>query len=94
MEKLLPSEASLALFCNLIALVLVYNSVKDLRVTKTVKEIKFEGIWGELESKKCFWRQRKCFKSVLLVLTKLSFWQEDWRLGHHSMKFRYFPDIS
>ena len=92
MEKLLPSEASLALFCNLIALVLVYNSVKDLRVTKTESNLKESG--GKLESKKCFWRQTKCFKSVLLVLTKLSFWQEDWRLGHNSMKFRYFPDIS
>ena len=27
--------------------------MKDLRVTKNVKEIKFEGVWGELESKKC-----------------------------------------
>ena len=30
----------------------IENSVKDLRVTKNVKEIKFEGVWGELESKK------------------------------------------
>ena len=28
------------------------NSVKDLTVTKNVKEIKFEGVWGELESKR------------------------------------------
>ena len=28
------------------------NSVKGLRVTKNVKEIKFEGVWGELKSKK------------------------------------------
>ena len=33
-------------------------------------------------------------KSFLLVLTKFSFWQEDWALGYHSMKFRLFPDIS
>ena len=39
-------------FCHSIALILGLNSVKDLRVTKNVKEIKFEGVWGELESKK------------------------------------------
>ena len=43
----------LGLFCHSIALILRLNSVKDLRVTtKNVKEIKFEGVWGELESKK------------------------------------------
>ena len=43
----------LGLFCNSIALILGLNSVKDLRVTtKNVKEIKFQGVWGELESKK------------------------------------------
>ena len=31
--------------------------MKDLRVTKIVKEINFEGVWNELESKKCFQRQ-------------------------------------
>ena len=31
--------------------------MKGLRVTKIVKEIKFEGVWGELEAKKCFQRQ-------------------------------------
>ena len=40
------------LFCHSIALILALNSVKDLRVTKNVKEIKFGGVWGELESKK------------------------------------------
>ena len=39
-------------FCHSIALILGLNSVKDLRVTKNVKEIKSEGVWGELESKK------------------------------------------
>ena len=33
-------------------------------------------------------------KSLLLVLTILSFWQGDLALGYHSMKFRYFCDIS
>ena len=31
--------------------------------------------------------------TFLPVLTKLSFWQGDWALGYHSMKFRYFPNI-
>ena len=30
--------------------------MKGLRITKIVKEIKFEG-WGKLEARKCFWRQ-------------------------------------
>ena len=34
------------------------------------------------------------YKSFLLVLTKLSFWQGNWALGYHSMGFRQFPDIS
>ena len=43
----------LGLFCHSIALILGLNSVKDLRVTtKIVKEIKFEGVWGDLQSKK------------------------------------------
>ena len=44
-------------FCHLIALILGLNSVKGLRVTKNVREIKFEGVWGKLESKKSFQRQ-------------------------------------
>ena len=40
------------LFCHSIALILGWNSVEDLRVTKNVKEIKVEGVWGELQSKK------------------------------------------
>ena len=31
--------------------------MKGLRVTKIVKETKFEGVWGELESTKGFERQ-------------------------------------
>ena len=42
----------IGLFCHSIALILGFNSVEDLRVNKNVKEIKFEGLWGELESKK------------------------------------------
>ena len=42
----------LGLFCHSIPLILGVNSVKDLRVTKTFKEIKFGGVLGELESNK------------------------------------------
>ena len=34
------------------------------------------------------------FKGLLLVLIKSSFFQGDWALGYHSMKFKHFPDIS
>ena len=30
----------------------------------------------------------------MLLLTKFSFWQEDWAPDYHSMRFRHFPDIS
>ena len=39
--------------CHLIAtktLILGQNSVKGLRGTRSIKEIKFEVVWGELES--------------------------------------------
>ena len=42
----------LGLFCHSIALILGLNSVKDFRVAKNVKEIKFEGVLGELDSRK------------------------------------------
>ena len=36
-----------------------------------------------------------CFCRVfLLVLTNFDFWQEQWALGYHLMKFRQFLDIS
>ena len=47
----------LAVFLNLVAQVLDLNCMEELRVTKIVKEIKFEGVWGELEAQKCFQRQ-------------------------------------
>ena len=47
----------LALFCLSIALMVGYNCVKELRVTKIVKEIKFERIWGWTRIKKCFQKQ-------------------------------------
>ena len=47
----------LAIFSNLTAIFLVWNSLNGLRVTKNVKEIMFEGVWGKLESKAGFQRQ-------------------------------------
>ena len=47
----------------MIAIDLGCNSVKGLRVTKNIKEIKFEGVWGELELKKCFQRTHKIFET-------------------------------
>ena len=51
-EEQFPSKAKFRIFCDLIALLLGQNSVKGLRLTKKVKEIKFEGVCGKLESKK------------------------------------------
>ena len=56
-EKQLPSKANIRTFLSLIALILGQNSVKDIKVTKIVKEIKFEGVWVELELKKTLQRQ-------------------------------------
>ena len=44
-------------FSNLIALILSSSSTKGFRVTKIVKEMKFEGVRDESVSKKCFQRQ-------------------------------------
>ena len=85
----------LALFCILLALILDWNCVKGLRVIKIVKQIKFEGIWGKLEAKNCSFYVKQCtkgkiqflfFSSLLPMLTKFSFWEEDWALGYNSMK--------
>ena len=57
MESSYQVNQILGPFCHLIALILAENSLKDLRVTKTAKPIKFEGVWGELVSKRCFRRQ-------------------------------------
>ena len=46
----------LAVFCNLIPLILGQSSVEVLGVTEIVKEIKFEGVLVKLESKKRFLR--------------------------------------
>ena len=54
LEKQLSSKGSFCPFFNLIALTLGSNSVKSLGFIKIVEEIKFEGVWDELESKKNF----------------------------------------
>ena len=46
----------LVLFCKLAALILGENCGKSLRFTKIAKQIKFEGVWGELEARNCFQR--------------------------------------
>ena len=53
-EKQLPSKANFSTFCNSIALILGQNSVKGLRVTKIVKEIKFKGVSGRVIIKERF----------------------------------------
>ena len=45
---------SLAPFCHLNSLILGQSSVKGLRFIKNDKEIKFEGVWREIESKQSF----------------------------------------
>ena len=47
----------LALFNNLLALILNWNCVKSLVVTKIVQKIMFERDWDELEANNCFQRQ-------------------------------------
>ena len=61
--------------------------MKGIQVTKIVKEIKFEGFWGE---KNLIFD----FQEIFATINKMLFWQEDWALGYPSMKFRHFPDIS
>ena len=61
--------------------------MKDLRVTKIVKEIKFEGVWGELEVIICF--QRQPFTKYLR-LTLVSMWNSALREKFKSLFFNSF----
>lgn len=45
---------TLALICNLVALVLGENYEKDLKLMKIVKPINFKTDWGKLEAKNRF----------------------------------------
>ena len=51
------------LFCNLFVLILGYNCVKGIRVTKIVKKNMFKEVWGELQTKNCF---QRCLENFLL----------------------------
>ena len=53
----LSRKANFKAFSHLIALILGEDSVESLRVTKNVKEINFEMVRCEVESKKCFQKQ-------------------------------------
>ena len=53
----------LALFSKLVALILSWNYVKGLRVTKVVKQIKFEWVWGRVRRKKLL--PRKSFTKYM-----------------------------
>ena len=48
---------NLALFSELVALILNSNCEKPVIVTRIIKNIKIEGDWGGLEAKNCFQRQ-------------------------------------
>ena len=48
---------NLALFSNLVGLILSWNWVKNLIVTGIVEKMNFEGTLGKLEAKNCFQRQ-------------------------------------
>ena len=49
--------------------------MKELRLTKIVKEIKFEGVWGKLESKIGFQRQSVSkYLRLTLVFTEIAYY--------------------
>ena len=56
-EKQLPRKGKFRTFLQLNCSNFSLKLVKSLIVTKIVREIKFEEVWGELEAKKCFQKQ-------------------------------------
>ena len=72
----------LSLSRNLIALILAWNCVKGLTVTKIVKQINFEEVWGELEAKSCFQNQ---FRTKYLRQTLVFMWNSGLREGSISI---------
>ena len=50
-EKQLPSKANFSTFSTELFFFLVKTVLKKIRVTKTVNDFKFQGVWGELEGK-------------------------------------------
>ena len=57
MEKQLTSKQILDILCNLIALILGESCVKSLTFPKIFKEVIFERVSTELETRKCFERE-------------------------------------
>ena len=56
-EKQLPSKENFSIFLGLKCSNFRLKLCEGIRITKIVKEIKFEVVWGELEAEKCFQRQ-------------------------------------
>ena len=61
---------NLALFCNLVSLILSWKCVKSLIVTKIVSKRNFKGELGNLEAENCFQRQSwtKYIKQTLVLM--------------------------
>ena len=61
---------NVALFCNLVALILGSNCVKVLIVNKCVQKIKFQRAWSKLEEKLSLQRQSctKYFRKTLVFI--------------------------
>ena len=79
-----------ALFCNLVALILGSNCAEVLRVTKIVKEIKFEGAWGKLDAKTCFPRQpRAIYLKKTLVFMRNSVLRENFNFSFQEVFCQY-----
>ena len=55
--KQLPCKTNFRLFLEISYSDFSRNSVKGFRVTKIFDQIKFEGVWGELEARNCSQRQ-------------------------------------
>ena len=76
-ESISQVRQILALFCISVALILSWNCVKGLRVPNFDKQIKFEGIWGRVRSKKLF-AERTTHK---ILETNSSFYVEQRTTG-------------
>ena len=79
--------------------------MKGLRVTKIINKIKFEGVWGELESKRGFQGQstKGYFRLALVFLWSKALRKDliaifrDFLASvnkDHFVGFRHFPNIS
>ena len=68
----------LATFSYLIPLILGWKSVKDIKVSKIVKEIKFQSGEGKLESKTDFFRQSvsNYLRLILVFISISTLWEK------------------